>query len=230
MTEEITNAGSGSGTSDQGLSGATSVVTGPEAIATGPVAESTVQGASGSDSVAGGENGSDKPAEDALKTEAELPPIEYTEFKFPENFEKDDSILQEFTGLAKEARLPQEQAQRLIDLGSKMQTVFEQKAMDFWKQTNEQWTDAVKADPEVGGSNLAGVQAAVSKTIDQYGGAEAKQIRDALLTTGAGNNPALVKYLYRMSKQLVEGNPTQGAPVRQVAKNAAAVMYPNQPV
>lgn len=168
------------------------------------------------------------PAELSITT-PDLPPIEYGDFNFPQGFEKDDTILSQFTEVAKGLRMPQDKAQALIDLGTKLQTNFAEKGMETWLNTNKEWESQVKADPEIGGQNIDKTISTVAKSIDMYGGKEAQALRDAFDITGAGNNPFIVKYLYRMASQLTEGGPINGAPSRGVARDPAKTLYPNQP-
>ncbi len=65
------------------------------------------------------------------------------------------------------------------------------------------WGEEVKSDKELGGANLAQVKRLVGAAFDKYGSAEAKEAFDY---TGAGNNPAIVRMIYRMAKVANEGS------------------------
>ncbi|MDE2471519.1 MAG: hypothetical protein KGL35_23025, partial [Bradyrhizobium sp.] len=50
-------------------------------------------------------------------------------------------------------------------------------------------------------------------------------LTNALVTTGAGNNPAIVRMFYRMARDLTEGGPVTGSPATS-GKDPAALLYP----
>ena len=130
----------------------------------------------------------------------------------------------EFKKLAGESQLPAERAQAMLEFGLGELRKAQESQMRVWTETQTQWVDEVKADKEIGGTNLANVQATVARAFDQFG---VKGVREALSFTGAGNNPAIVKTFYRMAKALTEGQHIGGQPPGG-PKTAAQLLYPQK--
>lgn len=105
-----------------------------------------------------------------------------------------------------------------------------------WKTMQEEWLGKVKADPEYKG-NLDNVRSTISKFLDQVNDPKiASDMREAMDFTGAGNNPAFVKFMYRMAANFTEGahvkanGPSphgQRAPGEGERPSAARSLYPN---
>lgn len=157
-----------------------------------------------------------KPEADAKPADTKDAPI-YPDLKLPEGLKADDAMLTSFKADAQEAGLTPEQAQKLVDkYGGKIMPADAAKtALDasnnLWKDTQKQWQDSVKSDPEVGGQNLTTNLASIAKLIDSLGGEQAKEIREAFNFTGAGNNPSIVRLLFRAAKQVnTEGRTITG--------------------
>jgi len=131
-----------------------------------------------------------------------------------------------FLELANEAKLPKELAVKFLEKHNSVVQEVSEAALKTWRDTNAKWVEQVNADPEIGGTKLqAEVLPAVSRAIDKLGGDE---LRAALDLTGAGNNPAIIRALYRASQFLVEPTkPAMGAPPAQkVVPSAAEALYP----
>lgn len=162
--------------------------------------------------------------EDKLETKTE-----YTDFTMPEGITVDETKLTEFKAIAADAGLPQETAQKFIDLyGTQTKETIEA-PYKLWKATQETWQNEVKADPEIGGAKLEGTLSGIAKMIDEIGGEKAADVRQALNYTGAGNNPAVIKFLARLSQQFNEPTPVAiGKPV-VTDKSPGQTLYPNPP-
>lgn len=75
---------------------------------------------------------------------------------------------------------------------------------------NAKWTTESEALPEFQGERKAQSLAIIGRAVDDYGSPE---VREAFALTGAGNNPAVVKFILGMATALTEGSPTrQGTP------------------
>lgn len=164
--------------------------------------------------------------EPALEPVVEEPtpdaPVEYS-FKLPENFEVDESALTEFKSYATEAKLTQEQGQKLLDLFVTQQTKAASAAETSFKSTNEAWRKEIMSDPLLGGDRHEAAFQTIAKALDQYGGKEA---REAFDLTGAGNNPAIIRMIHKMATALSEGTFVQGnVPTRP--KSGADILYPS---
>lgn len=169
----------------------------------------------------------DSPKPDAAPDGRPSEPIKYADFKLPEGVGADDPILVAFTESAAAQRLPQEQAQAMIDaLGPKVAELLAAPQQE-WQRLNNDWQQAVKADPEIGGANFDAMRATVAKVLDDPAFAD-PGLRQALDMTGAGNNPAVIRTLYRLAKAVTEGGPVRpGAPAAP-RKSAAQTLYPSE--
>lgn len=150
------------------------------------------------------------PAEGKTDTE-----ISY-EFKVPEGVTLDAEVTGEFQALAKDAKLPAESAQKMVDLAIKLQ----EKQADAARAITESWAKATVADKEVGGDAHAANLATAKKAIEAFGSPELKQLLD---TSGLGNHPEVVRFAYRVGKAISEDKVlTGGQP-----DAGTAPFYPN---
>ncbi|MFM0151440.1 hypothetical protein [Paraburkholderia sediminicola] len=157
-------------------------------------------------------------------------PVEYTDFKLPEGVEVDQQKLDDFKSKAREAGLTQDQAQQLVDMHAVSVKMAADANMQAWYDTQKQWQEAVMKDPEIGGKNFEPMKETVAKAIDAIGGEDAAKIRQAFDYTGAGNNPDVIRFLYRLGKTIGEGGSVAGgAPAASgQPKSAAEKLYPSQ--
>jgi hypothetical protein len=177
-----------------------------------------------------GEKEPEAPKEEAKKTEG--PPEKY-EFKdLPEGFEVTEAAQERFKKLA----LTQDQATDIVKFHTELLAEAQKAPFEHWKAMNEGWVTEVTADPEYKG-NLTNVRANISKFIDGVGDAGlAESFREAMDLTGAGNNPAFVKFMFRMAQQFNEGTHVAGngpsrfgqlAPGSTDRPTPARALYPN---
>jgi hypothetical protein len=160
-------------------------------------------------------------------------PEEYTEFAIPEGTTLDEQTGTEFKGLAKELDLTQEQAQKLLDFGGEKLRAQIEAPYKLWAETQAKWQAEVKADPEIGGTKFEqsikdAAQVFVPGESNPFvkSDAEAKSLREALNMTGAGNNPAIVKFFVKIGTLLKEPGSLSGGPVKDSANTLLAKMYP----
>lgn len=183
----------------------------------------------------GEEPGAEKVEEKKDKrSESPRAPEEYADFTVSEGMKLEGPDLTEFKSFAKEQDLTQEQAQKVLDFaGPKIKAMIEQ-PLRAWNEMQVKWQEEVKADPEIGGTKFG-------QSIKEAGNvfvpgeanpfvkseAEAKALRDALNTTGAGNNPAIVKLFVKMGRVLAEPGHLTGKPAVQNKQEAIlSSMYP----
>jgi hypothetical protein len=170
------------------------------------------------------------PKEEAKK--AEGPPEKY-EFKdLPEGFEVPEAAQERF----KKNGLTQEQANDMVQFHKELLEEAQKAPFSVWKEMNDGWVADVQKDPEYKG-NLTNVRANISKFIDGIGDAGlAESFREAMDLTGAGNNPAFVKFMFRMAQQFNEGTHVAGngpsrfgqlAPGSTDRPTPARALYPN---
>ena len=128
-------------------------------------------------------------------------PEAYTDFTLTEGIDMDACTLDAFKGLAKELNIPQEAAQKLIDL----QTTLVAKQADAYQQAvvaqGQKWAAEVKNDPELGGENYDKSVASAIKVIQSFGD---PALTELLNDSGLGNHPALFKFCHRISAAISE--------------------------
>lgn len=148
----------------------------------------------------------DKPAEKKDDDKPEGAPEKY-EFQAAEGVELDTEALKEFEPVAREMNLTNEQAQKLVDVYPKILAGVQQRQVEAWQQTTEQWAADVKADKEIGGDKLPSNLSAAQRALDQFGTPELKTY---LNDTGLGNHPDLVKAFVKIGKAMSEDKVVSG--------------------
>ena len=156
---------------------------------------------------------------DATTTPTTVAEVEY-KFEAPEGVQFDQASLDEFTGIAKELKLPADGAKKLVDLAAKREVA---RGEAFAKQV-EEWGAVVKADPELGkAENLA----LAKKTVDTFGSPE---LRDLLNSTGMGNHPEVVRLMQKIGKAISEDTFVAGRGGGNTPpRDAATVLYGTPP-
>jgi hypothetical protein len=138
-------------------------------------------------------------------------PDSYADFTVPEGFALDEEVAKEASALFKGLDLTQTQAQSLVDYYVKQTKEAFEAPFNAYMDKRAEWRDAINADPEIGGSKLNGVKVSIGRLIDSFGNAKvAEGFREAMDYTGAGDNPAVVRGLYELSKRLTEGAAVRG--------------------
>lgn len=172
------------------------------------------------------------------KTEEAPAPFDPESFKLtvPEEFPdfklNDETAAQIKDLMLDEKTNPAEKAQALVNMHIKALHDNINSGNELWYQTQRDWQAAIRADKELGLTNIDQTTATLAKVIDKFGGAEAGKIREAFALTGAGNNPEIVRLLTRVGKLVTEGGVLPGgapSPAGQNAKarSAAEIMYPS---
>jgi hypothetical protein len=148
----------------------------------------------------------------------------------------DGQVNTDAKAMFKAMNLTQEQAQQLVDFYTKHTTEAANAPYNTWNEMQETWVKEVKADPQIG-HRLNEVKTTISRAIDGLGDPKlARDFREAMDYTGAGNNPAFIKAFYKLSQMVTEGQHVSGnGPSPQGQGNqgrpasAARAMYPNLP-
>ena len=152
------------------------------------------------------------------KPEAKAP-AEYADFKMPEGVEADTETLKEFRGIAKEMDLTQEQAQKLVDLQTKMVQASAKAQIDAFDAMGKEWAEQTKKEL---GTNLKTELAFAAKARDQFASKELIQLLDE---SKMGNHPQVVKFFVAIGKAISEDNPASGKTASK--KDPLAAMYPS---
>lgn len=160
-------------------------------------------------------------------------PEKYEDFKVPEGFELNEEVATEAGALFKELGLNQAQAQKAVDFYTAKTVEAAKAPYEAWNATQNEWKEAIRKDPEIGGK-LDEVKASVGKLYDALGDPKlVSDFKEAMEFTGAGNNPAFVKALWKLSQKFTEGGPVRGhGPVEVRSPTGAApsianAMFPN---
>lgn len=127
-------------------------------------------------------------------------PEEY-KFDLPEGMTLDPDLLAEFGPLAKELKLPQGEAQKMVDLGSKLV----QKTIDGMMTAHQErvgnWLKEAEADPEIGADIKLGKESAAVRAFNSLATDKTKQMVDEL---GIGNHPEFLRVFYKISQHMRE--------------------------
>lgn len=164
-------------------------------------------------------------------------PEKYEAFTMPEGFEASEEIMTAAQEVFKAQGLTQEQGQALVDLYAKVSADAAEAPVKFWVDKQTEWRNEIKADPEIGGSKLAGVKASIGKMYDAIIAIDPAKntdlvadFRDAMNYTGAGNNPAFVRVMNIIAQRFTEGaHVLANPPANNKPQSAAQAMYPNLP-
>jgi len=150
----------------------------------------------------------------------------YDALTLPEGMPADQPAFVDFKKQALDLGVEPEKAQKLIDtVAPKMKEAMEA-PYNLWADTQVAWVNEVKADPVIG-KDLDKNIAIAARAIDSYGTPEeAKAVRTALAFTGAGNNPAIVRWMHRVGLTLKEGGPVLANPAPTEKRSLAELAYP----
>lgn len=154
----------------------------------------------------------------------------------PTGYELDKEVAKEASAIFKGMNLTQAQAQQLVDFYTAKTSESANQPYQAWQDMQEQWVKEVKNDP-VMGHRLDEVKTTISKAIDGLGDPKlARDFREAMDYTGAGNNPSFIRAFWKLAQKVTEGGHVAGggpSPAGQQQKpgqvSAAGAMYPNLP-
>lgn len=143
------------------------------------------------------------------KTPEEVVPEKY-DLKAPEGFQLDEVLLAEFEPLAKELKLSNEGAQKLVEtMMPKIVNQIVENHQRQWTETVESWVGEIKSDKEIGGDGLKSSTEAAEKALAKFGtpglsallGHRTEQNPKGL---GLGNHPELVRVFARIGKAMAD--------------------------
>lgn len=152
---------------------------------------------------------------DGQTGEAAKPPTagapENYEFKAPEGLELDSGMVEQFTPIAKELNLTNDQAQKLVDLYAGQVQNLAKANVERWETLVSGWAESSKNDPEFGGKNLEISLGHARKALKTLGDDGLNQILAPPSAQnpngmGLGNHPAVIRLLARIGKGMGEDN------------------------
>lgn len=134
------------------------------------------------------------------ETEAPLgAPEVYADFAMPEGVAIDEAVAGDLKDLARELGLPQDQAQKIADLGVRQAQRWADRQVKALHDASEGWIKATKSDAEVGGDKLNDALAAGRRAMDAFG---THALKSLLNETRLGNHPELVRFIARVGKAI----------------------------
>lgn len=155
------------------------------------------------------------------ETKAEGAPEKY-EFKSPEGTDIHADTLTNFSEVAKELNLSQDAAQKILD---KMAPAMAARQAEAIEAVKTQWADSARTDKEFGGDKLNENLGVAKKALDAFGTPE---LRTLLNESGLGNNPEVIRFMYRAGKAISEDGFVQGGRAAATDADPAKRMFPNQ--
>jgi truncated hemoglobin YjbI len=158
--------------------------------------------------------------EKPTETKPEGAPEKY-DFKAPEGKEYDPAVLESFSAAAKEANLTQDAAQKLLEKVAPSLATRQQEQVDAIRNG---WLESTKADKEFGGEKLQENLGVARKALESFGSPELRKLLD---DTGMGNNPEVIRFMYRAGKAISEDGFVSGAPSSKNTPDPTSILYNN---
>lgn len=131
------------------------------------------------------------------------------EFTAPEGLELDPGMVEQFSPIAKELNLTNDQAQKLVDLYAGQVQNLAKANMERWENLVSSWAESSKNDPEFGGKNLDDSLGHARKALKTLGDDGLNQILAPPSAQnpngmGLGNHPAIIRLLAKIGKGMGE--------------------------
>lgn len=179
-----------------------------------------------------------KPIETPKTTDA------YTEFKAPEGYKLDSKLIEEVTPIFKELGLTQDQAQKLVTLQAQQMIAAAKGPQTTYETMRNGWRAEVSADADIkaytldGKTGLDAVKIDIGRAMATLDPKLATDFKAAMDLTGAGDNPAFIKAIWRLSQGISEGKPVSGRnpsphgqtdPTKPARPSAAQALFPSLP-
>lgn len=146
---------------------------------------------------------------------------EQYEFQAAEGREFDPSVIEAFSEVARDLNLTQDAAQKVLD---KMAPVIASRQIEQISAVQAQWAEDTKADKELGGDKLGENLGIAKAALDKFG---SDGLKTLLNDTGAGNNPEIIRLLFRVGLATREDTVvpgSAGAPAGD-AKSRTNILY-----
>lgn len=172
------------------------------------------------------QNASDQSTQDTTQDTTQQPapgaPESYEAFTVPDGMSLDESIMGEFSQLAKDANLTQEKAQGLVELGVKMAKGFESATQQSLDDLKAQFATDLANDNDLGGEQLDANLAIAQRAINAYG---SKELKTMLSESGLGKHPELVRFFHAVGQTISEDNDVDSGAPQGGEKSLAEKLY-----
>jgi hypothetical protein len=168
-------------------------------------------------------------------------PEKYEDFKAPEGVKLDPAVIAKALPVFKELGLPQEGAQKLVDMYRELSAEAQAAPYKAYQDTVAGWLKESQDHPDLRGKLGPGqeVNVRIGKLLDSIPDQKlASDFREVMDITGSGNHPAQIRLLDYFAQRLTEGTHVAGngpsrhgqsAPGASTEPGAAAAMWPKLP-
>lgn len=156
----------------------------------------------------------------------------WSDIKLPEGATAiPEPLQQKFLDVVNGNGTAKERAQALVDLQQEIYSAASETGSKAWDTLQEQWVNAQKALPDIGGANYDRNLAEVNRLVTQYGTPELNKV---MKDTGMANHPEWFKFLHNLTKVALEPVPggqggNGGAPALTEAERLARRYPSSQP-
>lgn len=160
--------------------------------------------------------------DDAAKAPEKVVPEKYEDFTLPEGVAPNPETITQFTTLAKELELSQEQAQKLADIGAGIVKSNTEAQANVLREAVNGWREQSATDKEFGGDKFTENLAVAKTALDTFGTPE---LKDLLVKSGLGNHPEILRAFYRAGKSISEDKVIPGGFGSTSTKSPADRLY-----
>ncbi len=201
----------------------------------------------GAQAKAGEQASADQAAADKAAAELAAKPFtDVAQLKLAEGLTLDEAVMKDFLPLAKEHGFTAKQAQALVEFQAQLAKKSDEARAAASEAAQAKAVEALKKDPEIGGSKFDASMKLAGKALFKFGGAvdpktgksplvdafEQLQLADGSML---GDNPIVARFLVNVGRVLGEdstGAPKSGAAAKTALNDTATfndAMYPNSP-
>lgn len=234
ITPEATDTTASAATGVEGAAASAAPAAAPEAAqgseaGEGQAAAADGQGAGNEQATNGGASEGEGASASKDGTDAANgAPENYADFAMPEGFTIDADYGTDLKTIAKELNLPQDKAQKLVDLGVKHAQGVMTALKTNQDQAIAQWSAEAQADKEIGGESFAANMSTAKKALVAFGTPELTGLLNA---TGLSRHPEFLRLLVRVGSAisedtLVDGGSSSGGGAGP--RDHARRLYPKQ--
>lgn len=170
----------------------------------------------------------DKAAADKLEADKKAAgaPEKYEDFKVKENVTLDTEVTTKFQTLAKESGLPQEAAQKLVDLAVEHVEKLQTNQAAALEAAGVEWHKNLTNDKEFGGIKFKANQEVMIRFRDKFSTPEERKEMEPLFNTAWGNFPPLWKMLTRAGLAIGEDKIVEGGLPTPAPESASKALFP----
>lgn len=161
---------------------------------------------------------------EADESKDEGAPETYSDFTLSEGIEADEATMDEFKTLAKEENWSQEKAQKLVDLQNKAMIRVGDTLKQRWADTQKEWRESTENDKAFGGEKLDESLVFAKSAMKKFGN---DAFSEMLESTGMGNHPEVVRFLYKIGKSISEDDIMAGRAAASKGKDPAHALFPD---